>query len=176
MCIDSSKSCSDAKSLLVYAFVPFPGQKNQLQVGCNSFHPYGPIPLPAPNDAASPVGGALDSFINAMMHELMEAATDPYVSAWCMNGYENSEAGDLCAYSFGGGDFSYIGLPSIYGAHANCSKSHCRSYPGVHAMQWVPTGEIFNIFGIGGSRFLVQKIWSLANKGCQLQVQGKYIC
>ena len=176
MCIDSTKSCNDITNLLVYAFMPFPGQTNQLLQICNVYQPYGPLPLPAPNDAASPVGGALDSFISVMMHELMEAATDPYVNAWRLNFNENSEAGDLCAYSYGAGDFYYIGLPSVYGDHADCSKSHCASYPDVHVMQWGPTGDIFNIFGIGGSRFLVQKIWSLGNKGCQLQVQGKYVC
>jgi hypothetical protein len=170
----SSPFCSNVDNRLVFAFLPFPGTGNNLLYGCNVFQPYNAIPLPAPNDAVSPVGGALDSFVSVMMHEVMEAATDPYINAWRQNFNENSEAGDFCQYSYGAGDFWHCGLASVYGSlHGGGDPNLCRSYPNFHAMKWVSTGHIFNIFGTGGSKFLVQKIWSLASKGCQMQLQGK---
>lgn len=177
MCTDGSQApnttfCSNINNILLYAFMPFPGDDsgNGLLNGCNVYDPYGPLPLPAPNDAASSVGGALDSYISTMMHEIMEAATDPYIDAWRQNYKENSEAGDLCSYSYGGGDYFYCGLASIYGTyHGGTDPAVCQSYPGYHVLRWTSTGEIFNIFGINGAKFLVQMTWSLANKGCQLQ-------
>ena len=179
LCTDASQSrtspfCSNVNNRLVFAFIPFPGTGNNLLYGCNVFQPYNAMPLPAPNDAVSPVAGALDSFVSVMMHEIMEAATDPYINAWRHNFNENSEAGDFCQYSYGAGDFWYCGLASVYGSvHGGGDPNLCRSYPNFHAMKWVSTGQIFNIFGTGGSKFLVQKIWSLASKGCQMQLQGK---
>ena len=172
MCADSNSPCSDINNILLYAFMPFPGDDtgNGKLKGCSLYNPYGPLPLPAPNDAASPVAGALDSYISIMMHEIMETATDPYSDAWRQNNDEDSEAGDLCAYSFGGGDYFYCGLASIYGNyHGGTDRAVCQSYPGYHVLKWPSTGEIFNIFGINGAKFVVQMIWSLANKGCQLQ-------
>lgn len=169
----SSAFCSNLNNRIIWSFMPFPGIKNGLVSGCNVFEPYGSVLLPAPHDAASPVAGALDSYVSVLMHELMEAATDPYINAWLHNFAENSEAGDLCAYTYGQSDFYYCGLPSIYGTfHGSTDPSVCQTYPSWHAMRWVATGEIFNVFGTGQSKFLVQKIWSLANKGCQLQLQG----
>ena len=176
MCTDANQApnspfCLNINNILLYTFVPFPGDdtENGLLNGCCVYYPYGQIPLPAPNDAASPVGGALDSYISTMMHEIMEAATDPYIDAWRQNLKEPSEVGDLCAYSYGGGDYFYCGLASIYGTyHGGTDPAVCQS-SSPHVLQWAATGEFFNIFGINGAKFLVQMMWSLANKGCQLQ-------
>lgn len=175
---DKSAYCMNTNNRIVWAFMPFPGSGNGLLNSCNVFSPYGSITFTPPNDGpASPDTGALDSFISVFMHELMEAATDPYFTvapAYLHNLAENSEAGDLCAYTYGQDSFFYCGLPSIYGTyHGGSDFSVCATYPDYHAMVYVSTGKIFNVFGTGGSMFLVQKIWSLANKGCQLQLQGK---
>lgn len=175
---DSSPYCRSTNNRIIWAFLPFPGSGNGLLFGCDVFAPYGAITYIPPNDGpASPDTGALDSFISVFLHELMEAATDPYSNvapAYLHNVKENSEAGDLCAYTYGKDSFYYCGLPSIYGTyHGGKDPSVCQTYPDYHAMFYVSTGRIFNIFGTGGSMFLVQKIWSLANKGCQLQLQGE---
>lgn len=69
------------------------------------------------------------------MHELLEKAVDPFITAWIHNYTENSEASDLCSYNFSAGDWHHCGLPSIYPYLLGVNGSRCLSYPNLHTLR-----------------------------------------
>lgn len=124
-----------------------------------------------PNAKVSP-DGTLDYTVSIMMHELAEAATDPYRQTGWLAKSGSSENGDLCNYVFGGGDYQYCGMADVYGELSNSSV--CASFPWTtQVLEDEKSGKTFNLFGVNGSRFLVQQMWSRQTKSCQLQAQGE---
>lgn len=74
----------------VYAFVGNPGNPSTCPSGCNTV-----------NKSISPNNSpAVDTMVNQMAHEIVEAVTDPYGGAWTDG--NGGEAGDVCAYNYGG--------------------------------------------------------------------------
>lgn len=168
---------------MVWAFVPLP-TANNIYATCNMFAP-GLIPGTPPNAAVSP-NGTLDSMIDTIMHELLELAADPYpfsMPAYWYNISENSEAADLCQYNFVAGEWFYCGLHSLYPDFNTSNAYTCKtlgrgkifSAGGLRRSLTDPVTNVsFNQFGVGGSQFLVQKLWSLDNKGCVLAPEGTH--
>ena len=171
-------NCSSTLNNLIYSFVPTPAS---LFRGCNIFN--AALPGTPPNHAVSS-SGALDTAINVVMHELLELVADPYpgsMPAWLTDTAENSEIADLCAYNFVADEWWYCGLPDLY-PDFNSSSADCAALSSAPSAGDPPrsltdptTGVIFNQYGVNGSQFMVQKIWSLANKGCVLQPEGMYV-
>ena len=170
--------CSNAANNLVYAFVPLPTANNTF-AGCNLFR-IGGVPGTPPNSAISPTG-ELDSMVSVIMHELLELAVDPISPnlAYIYNPNDNSETGDLCTYNFVAGDWYYCGLQSVYPDFNTSDNAICGSWGSFPANAGPPqslidpvTNVSFNQYGVGGSQYLVQKIWSLDNKGCVVQQEG----
>lgn len=164
----------------MYAFVPLP-TVNNTYAGCNLFRP-ALIPGTPPNSAVSP-SGSLDSMIDAILHELLELSADPYplsMPAYLFNTSENSETADLCAYNFVAGDWFYCQLPSLYPdfntSDITCTNLGRRRIAGdpPRSLKDPVTNVSFTQFGVGGSQFLVQKLWSLDNKGCVLAPEGTH--
>lgn len=152
-------------------YVHLPSAKSNSFPYCNI---YNYLAVPPPNGDVSPDGG-LDTMLTAIAHEVAEAATNPLTStrvAWIVNRFTNSENGDLCALVFGGGDYLYCDNPDIYGDVSQAA--YCRSSPYTTQL-WRDTvsGVAYNVYGVAGSRFLVQQMWALASKGCQLQFEGE---
>ena len=173
----SGADCTSPLNYLLYAFVPVPTDK--FSGPCNLFPNY--IPGTPPNFAVSPTG-ALDSMISILMHELLELTADPYIghmTAWIYDIHENSEIGDLCSYNYVAGDWNYCGLPIVYPDFNTSDNAICGSLGTSPANGGPPpslidpvTNVSFNQYGMGGSQYLVQKIWSLDNKGCVVQQEG----
>ena len=69
---------------VIYANIPY-GNSNGCQAGGQT----------TPNDAAG------DLAANVTTHEIMEAATDPFINAWYGSLGGSSEIGDLCNFIFG---------------------------------------------------------------------------
>ena len=175
----SPANCSSTLNNLIYSFVPTPA--SPLFQGCNLFN--AALPGTPPNHAVS-ASGALDTAINVVMHELLELVADPYpasMPAWFDDTAENSEIADLCAYNFVADEWWYCGLPDLY-PDFNSSSADCAALSSAPTSVGDPprsltdptTGVIFNQYGVNGSQFMVQKIWSLANKGCVLQPEGAF--
>lgn len=172
-------NCSSPASNLVYLFVPMPADKF---ANCNIFAPKR-IPGTPPNSAVSS-SGALDTAINIMMHELLELSADPYpnyMPAWLHDPTENSETADLCAYTFVADEWYYCGLPNVY-PDFNYTRGQCSRVRSVQGPADPPrslkdpkSGVVFSQYGIGGSQFMVQRMWSLANKGCVSQPEGTLV-
>jgi hypothetical protein len=175
---NSGVDCNSALNNLVYAFVPMPTAFNMF-IGCNLFPNL--IPGTPPNFGVSPTG-ELDSMVSVIMHELLELTVDPYpgnMPAWIYNRSENSETADLCSYNFVAGEWYYCGLPSVYPDFNTSDKAICDAFGSRPANGDPPrslidpvTNVAFNQYGVGGSQYLVQKIWSLDNKGCVVQQEG----
>lgn len=179
-CLDFSRGipyCFDFHNNLIYSFVPLPSESNGLLQLCANFrNPTTPdpfLPYPPPNKAVSP-NGALDTMVTVYLHELLETAVDPYITAWIHNYTENSETSDLCSYNFAAGDWFYCDLPSIYPDFPGVNDGRCLSYPKLHTLREPKSKAAFNIYGIDGSQFLAQKFWNLATKGCASQPEGEY--
>ena len=177
VCLDQNLDCNSTVNNLVFAFVPMPTAPTLR--GCNLFPNL--IPGTPPNFAVSP-GGELDSMVSVILHELLELTVDPYpqnMPAWIYNRSENSETADLCSYNFVAGEWYYCGLPSVYPDFNTSDTAICSPYSSRPANGDPPrslidpvTNVAFNQYGVGGSQYLVQKIWSLDNKGCVVQQEG----
>ena len=142
--------------------------------GCSPFfNPYTSQKiLGTPPNAEVCPDGTLDYTVSIMMHELAEAATDPYSATGWLAKSGSSENGDLCNYVFGPGDYMYCGMADVYGELSNSRV--CASWPWTtQVLEDEKTGKTFNLFGVNGSRFLVQQMWSRQTKSCQLQAQGE---
>ena len=129
-----------------------------------------------PNYEVSP-DGALDTMIIVALHELLETTVDPYIEekpAWIYNVTEDSEVSDLCAWSFRAGDWWYCDLPDLYYDFSGVFDIRCTSLFTDHKALKDPISHtMFNVYGIDGSKFIVQMVWSLTNKGCVSQLEGK---
>jgi hypothetical protein len=163
-CLDPNSDCSNAFNHIVYSIVTL-GLPS-----CNAFG--SALTGPPPNNDVDPTG-SLDSMIVIYLHELLELAVDPYVDGlvgWrgtLNNG--QTEAADLCAWSFVAGDYWYCNLGSIY---PDFNGFPCSTFSSHHQALKAPgSGATFNVYGIQGSEFLVQQFWSLGSKGCALQVE-----
>lgn len=175
--------CNSTLNNLVYAFVPLPTASN-IYATCNIFGP-GLIPGTPPNAAVSP-NGTLDSMISVIMHELLELSADPYplsMPAYLYDTSENSETADLCQYNYVAGEWYYCQLPILYPDFNTSNLFTCKTLgqrkifvAGNHprSLKDPVTNVSFNQFGVGGSQFLVQKQWSLDNKGCVLAPEGTH--
>ena len=142
--------------------------------GCSPFYnPYtGQNILGTPPNAEVCPDGTLDYAVSIMMHELAESATDPSPDSGWLAKSVSAEAGDLCNYVFGPGDYQYCGMADVYGELSNSSV--CGSFPWTtQVLEDEKSGKTFNLYGVNGSRFLVQQMWSRQTKSCQLQAQGE---
>ena len=179
-CYNTSLDCLTTENNFLYSFVPLPSAANGLSGSCNDFaNPGGAnfIPLPPPNYKVSP-SGTLDSMIDTIMHELMSLAIDPYLNAWKHVRTDiNTEAADFCIFNYAAGDWDYCFLASTYYDFPQANDPNtCSSFPNpVHYLTDPVTKVHFNQHGIDGSQFLVQKIWSLAQKGCASQPEGELL-
>lgn len=183
-CVDPTRYgtpfCDDYLNNIIYSFVPLPSVVNGLIVDCNIFQTTptsgGLIGRP-PNHLVSP-HGALDSMISTFLHELLETAVDPIwflKPAWRFNRTENSEMADMCSYVFVAGDWFYCGLWSVYPDFPD--GGNCLSFIEHNTALTEPRARTtFNFYGINGSKFIAQLMWSLGNKGCASQPEGEPPC
>ena len=169
----SCASCNSTEDNFIYAFVPW-AQNDCINFGSN-------MPGTPPNYAVSP-DGAIDSMIDSIMHELLELTVDPYpgMPAWEQNLTENSEAADVCSNNYVAGEWYYCDTPSMYpdfntnGPQCSALRNPFIAGDPPRSLKDPKTGVDFNLYGVNGSQFLAQKIWSLDNKGCVLQPEGTY--
>ena len=171
-CFDlkNNASCGWDSHNILWSWVANPSASGLLPY-CNHFNFWGYQNDLPPNYLVDPTG-SLDATVRTLFHEVAEAATDPkLVKSWTFNQNSSSEIADLCTFVFGEGGWWYCGLSAVYGF--NHSQPAVCTYPGGRVPRDPKTGVIYNLHGIDKSRFLIQQMWSLANKGCQLQLTGE---
>lgn len=177
-CIHNN-TCTEFTQNMIFIFVPLFSEANGLLHKCQIFQhaneTYG-MPGPPPNKDISP-DGVVDAFVNSFLHQLFRTVVDPYwfgAPAWYHNTTENTETSNLCAYSFGAGDWYYCNLRSIWGNDfPGGLQFRCLSFPNCHPLVEPKSHTQFTQYGIDGSKFIVQMMWNLASKGCASQIEGK---
>ena len=174
----SANQCTDSHNNFIFAFIPLASEANGLLTGgCSLFatatSPGLPVNL-APNKQISSTG-ALDTLVDIYLHELLETIVDPYQTAWLELHNGNMETADLCSFTFAAGDWWYCDMSDIYPDFPEANqRPGCHSFPNLHTLVDPASNSAFNQYGVGGSKFLVQKFWNLATKGCATQPEGEY--
>ena len=180
-CVDQTRDgtpfCEDYLNNIIYSFVPFPSIHNGLILDCNIFQTTltsGGLRGRPPNHLVTP-NGALDSMITTFLHELLETAVNPIwflKPAWVYSRSENSEVSDMCSYTFVAGDWFYCGLRSVY--YDFPDDRYCSSFIDHDTALIEPRFyTTFNFYGVGGSKFIAQLLWSLGNRGCASHYEGE---
>jgi hypothetical protein len=92
------------------------------------------------------------------------------------NTSENSETTEMCAWTFAAGDWDYCGDKSVFASDFPAGMPFpCMSFPNSHALIDPSSRSQFTQYGIGGSKFMIQKMWNLASKGCASQIEGESV-
>ncbi|KAG0602003.1 hypothetical protein M758_11G153900 [Ceratodon purpureus] len=162
-CVVQNSDCNNPVNHIVYSYVPIKIPN------CAVFGGSALSGLP-PNHL---VDSDMDSMIITYLHELLELTVNPYWStspAWRANMTNiQTEASDMCGYNFVAGDWYYCDFTDIY---PDFKGEPCSSLNDHHTALIEPNSDTtFNVYGAGGSNFIVQQFWSLGSKGCVLQIE-----